>query len=43
MSEEEISLRRNNYELAKSSDVSKEFVIKDHTDRWVQIKDTPTS
>ena len=43
MTEEEIQLRRENYELAKKSNVSKEFVIKGPTGRWVQIKDTPTS
>ena len=43
MTEEEIQLRRENYELAKSSSISKEFVIKGPTGRWVQIKDTPTS
>ncbi len=43
MTEEEIQLRRENYELAKNSSLSKEFVIKGPTGRWVQIKDTPTS
>ena len=43
MTEEEIQLRRENYELAKNSSISKEFVIKGPTGRWVQIKDTPTS
>ena len=43
MTEEEIQLRRENYELAKNSCISKEFVIKGPTGRWVQIKDTPTS
>ncbi len=43
MTDEEIKLRKKNYELAKSSGVSKEFVLKGPTGRWVQIKDTPTS
>ena len=43
MTDEEIRLRRKNYELAKSSGVSKEFVLKGPTGRWVQVKDTPTS
>ncbi|GIS28866.1 MAG: hypothetical protein CM15mP129_10630 [Chloroflexota bacterium] len=43
MTDEEIKLRRKNYELAKSSGVSKEFVLKGPTGRWVQVKDTPTS
>ena len=43
MTDEEIKLRRKNYELAKSSGVSREFVLKGPTGRWVQVKDTPTS
>ena len=43
MTNEEIQSRRKNYELAKSSGVSKEFVLKGPTGRWVQVKDTPTS
>ena len=43
MKEEEIKLRKENYELAKSSGISKDFVLKGPTGRWVQIKDTPTS
>ena len=43
MTDEEIHSRRKNYELAKSSGVSKEFVLKGPTGRWVQVKDTPTS
>ncbi len=43
MTDEEIQSRRKNYELAKSSGVSKEFVLKGPTGRWVQVKDTPTS
>ncbi len=43
MTDEEIKLRKKNYELAKSSGISKEFVLKGPTGRWVQIKDTPTS
>ena len=43
MKEEEVKLRKENYELAKSSGISKDFVLKGPTGRWVQIKDTPTS
>ena len=42
MKEEEVKLRKENYELAKSSGISKDFVLKGPTGRWVQIKDTPT-
>ena len=43
MTDQEIEIRRKNYELAKSSGVSQEFVLKGPTGRWVQVKDTPTS
>ena len=43
MKKEEVKLRKENYELAKSSGISKDFVLKGPTGRWVQIKDTPTS
>ena len=43
MADEEVQLRRQNYELAKSLGISQEFVLKGPTGRWVQIKDTPTS
>ena len=43
MTDKEIEIRRKNYELAKSSGVSKEFVLKGPTGRWVQVKDSPTT
>ena len=43
MADEEVQLRKQNYELAKSLGISQEFVLKGPTGRWVQIKDTPTS
>jgi adenylate cyclase len=43
LSKQELSLRKNNYNKAKSSGKSQQFVIKGPTGRWVQVKDTPTS
>ena len=43
MANEEVQMRKQNYELAKSLGISQEFVLKGPTGRWVQIKDTPTS
>ena len=43
LSKQEQNLRKNNYNKAKSSGKSQQFVIKGPTGRWVQVKDTPTS
>ena len=43
LSKQEQNLRINNYNKAKSSGKSQQFVIKGPTGRWVQVKDTPTS
>jgi signal transduction histidine kinase/CheY-like chemotaxis protein len=43
LSKEEQNLRKDNYNKAKSSGQSQQFIIKGPTGRWVQVKDTPTS
>ena len=37
LSKQELSLRKNNYNKAKSSGKSQQFVIKGPTGRWVQV------
>ena len=43
LSKQEQNLRKDNYNKAKSSGQSQQFIIKGPTGRWVQVKDTPTS
>ena len=43
LSKEQISLREKNYVTAKKTGKPQQFVVKGPTQRWVQVKDTPTS
>ncbi len=43
LSIKEINIRKKNYITAKNTGKSQQFLIKGPTDRWVQVKDTPTS